>query len=222
MTEQDKIRRLKPFDEGKYENVDLDHLVMYVMSQLDRIGVDLSFENAVVAAFKIFPKKFSLLGFPWYPDAKRVHDCLFRCTFRTKQWLGGKTSQGFTITDRSKIFIQEAESLLAGVMPQKKKATSQTRRKEKLVAEVVSSAGYGKYTAGKKDSITEADVCFLLQATLDSSRETLRRNLGSLRTFAKELRRHDIVRFLDWLEERFKNLLRINQRQEVSHGTRSH
>lgn len=213
MTDQDKIQRLKPFDDAKYENVDLDHLVMYVMSQLDKIGADLSFENAVVAAFRIFPKKFSLLGFPSCPDAKRVHDCLFRCAFRAKQWLGGKTRQGFTITDRSKIFIQEAENLLAGVLSQKAKATSQTRRKELLLAEVVSSPGYTKYKTGKGDSITEADVCFLLQATLDSSRETLRRNLDSLRTFAKELRRRDIGSFLNWLEQRFKNFLGVNRRR---------
>lgn len=212
MTDQDKIQMLKPFDEAKYENVDLDHLIMYVMSQLDKIGADLSFENAVVAAFKIFPKKFSLLGYPSYPDSLRVYTCLWRCsTDRKKQWLGGKIRQGFTITDRSKIFIQEAESLLAGLLPQKAKATSQTRRKELLLAEVVSSPGYTKYRTGQRDSVTEADVCFLLQATLDSSRETLRRNLDLLRTFAKELRRHDIAKFLNWLEQRFKNFLNIDR-----------
>lgn len=212
MTDQDRIQRFRPFDEAKYQNIDLDHLIMYVISRLDKIGADLSFENVVVAAFKIFPKKFSLLGFPSYPGAKRVHDCLFRCTFRTKQWLGGKTRQGFTITDRSKTFIQEAENLLAGVVPQKAKATSQTRRKELLLMEVVSSPGYTKYRTGKRDFITEADVCFLLQATLDSSRETLRANFGSLVTFAKELERHDIGEFLNWLQQHFKTLLGINER----------
>src|SRR3972149_11679371 len=115
MTDKEKIEQLKPLEVGKYEHVDLNHLVMYAVGQLETIGADLSFENAVVASFKLFPKKFSLLGFSSYPDAKRVHDCLFRCTFKTNQWLGGETRQGFVITDRSRAFIQEAENLLYGV-----------------------------------------------------------------------------------------------------------
>jgi hypothetical protein len=89
--DKDKIEELKSFGEAKYENVDLDHLIMYVISQLEKIGADLSFENAAVAAFKLFPKKFSLPGYPEYPDGKRIHDCLFRCTFKTKQWLVSRT-----------------------------------------------------------------------------------------------------------------------------------
>ena len=207
MTDKDKIKKLKSFDEAKYENIDLDHLIMYVMGQLEKVGVDLSFENAVVAAFKLFPKKFSLLGFPEYPDSNRVEQCLWRCTYKTKQWLGGKSRQGFNITERSRIFIQETEYLLKGLSPKKTRATSQTRRKEVILAEVMSSPAYVKYTKGQSDSITEADFCFLLQGTLDSFRETLKENLISLKKFTQELRQKDILMFLEWLEQRFKNFL---------------
>jgi len=57
MNDKEKIEKLTPFDETKYENIDLDHLIMYVMGQLEKIGVDLSFENAVVASFKLFQHK---------------------------------------------------------------------------------------------------------------------------------------------------------------------
>lgn len=74
--DQDKIDNLESFEEAKYENIDLDHLMMYAIGRLAKISVDLSFENAVVASFKLFPKKFSLLGFPNYPDQPRKV-CLF-------------------------------------------------------------------------------------------------------------------------------------------------
>ena len=112
MKDKEKIENLCAIDEAKHRNIDLDHLVMFAVGQLEIVGTDLSFENAVVAAFKLFPRKFALLGFPSYPDAKRIHDCLFRCTYKTKQWLGGKTRQGFIVTERSKIYIKEAEHLL--------------------------------------------------------------------------------------------------------------
>ncbi|MBI1979656.1 MAG: hypothetical protein HYY45_22150 [Deltaproteobacteria bacterium] len=207
MTDKEKIERLKPLDVAKYQNVDLNHLVMYAVGQLETIAADLSFENVVAASFKLFPKKFSLLGFPLYPDAKRVHDCLFRCTFKANQWLGGKTRQGFVITDRSRTFIKEAEDLLYGLKSKKTRVTSKTRRKEFLLEEVVSSSAYLKYTRGHGDSISDGDFCFLLQGTLDSSRETLSKNLAVLKRFAGELQQVDILKFLNWLEDHFKNFL---------------
>jgi hypothetical protein len=207
LTDKEKIKKLDPIDPAKYENVDLDHLVIYAVSQLEEIGADLSFENSVVAAYKLFPKKFSLLGFPEYPATKRVHDCLFRCTFRTKKWLGGKTAQGFIINDRSRKFIKEAEGLISMPSSKKIKAPSKTRRKELIIAELIASPAYKKYIKEEEDAVSNADLCYLLQGTLDSSGELLKKNLESLTRFAEELERHDVSKFLIWLEDRFKDFL---------------
>lgn len=207
MTDREKVENLQSIPHHKYENVGLDHLVMYTVAELERIGADLSFENVVVAALKLFPRKFSLPGFPRYPDGKRVHDSLFRCTYKDKKWLGGKTRQGFAITDRSRIFITEAQDLLSGETSEKAKTHSQTRRKELLLTELVSSPAYAKFTEGRGDLISESDLCYLLQGTLDSSPEILRQNLVSLKKFVEELERQDIAGFLDWLGERFAKFL---------------
>lgn len=212
MKDKDKIEELEALEETKYENIDLDHLMMYVMGQLERIGANLSYENAVVAAFKIFPKKFSLPGFQEYPDSNRVEQCLWRCAGKTRQWLGGKSRQGFIITDRSRLIIKEAGELLSGTSHKKTKATSKTRRKETILAEVVSSTAYTKYVRGEGSSITKGEFCFLLQGTLDSSKETLRENFNSLKIFAEELAHKDILKFLNWLEEHFKKILSVDKK----------
>src|SRR3989338_6036701 len=194
----EKILKLESLDLNKYANVDLDHLVMYAIGQLEKIGAELSFENAIIASFKLFPEKFALLGYPCYPDAKRVHDCLFRCTFKTKQWLGGKTRQGFVITERSRIHIKEAEDILRGQFQEEKKAPSQTRRKELLLKEVAISPTYKKYVEKQNDLISEGDLCYLLQCTLDSNRKMLQENFSLLRKHAVDLRREDLSEFFDW------------------------
>lgn len=208
MTDKEKIEKLKPFAAEKYENVDLDHLAVYAIGELKKVGADLSFENAVIATFKLFPKKFSLLGFTDYPDSLRVYTCLWRCsTDKKKLWLGGKIRQGFVITDRTRKIIRQAENLLGGLSIKKTKAPSQTRRKELLLAEVEHSPAYSKYLSGKEESISEADFCYLLQGTLDSPRDLLRENFDLLKKFAEELERKDVVTFLSWLEQRFKDFL---------------
>ena len=205
--DQNRIEQLKPYNEENYRNVDLDHLILYAMGQLANLNVDLSFENAVVAAFRLFPKKFALLGYPGYPDSDRAMNCLNRCTLKSKQWLVGKARQGFIITERSKKYIKEAENLLGDVRQEKTKAPSQTRRKEVILAELISSPAYTKYIGGQSNNISEAEICHLLQGTLDSDRKTLKGNLATLKIFSEELNRDDIIKFLNWLDDKFQNFL---------------
>jgi len=208
MKDKDKLKELKSFAESKYKNIDLDHLMMYVMKELERIKANLSYENAVVAAYKIFPKKFSLLGFEEYPDSNRVDQCLWRCSGKTRQWLVGKARQGFKINPRSRVIFKESEDLLEGRKPTKTKAISQTRRKESILAETLDSPAYKKYLEKNGNLITEAEFCFLLQGTLDSEKDTLKRNLNLLKMFADELGRKEITTFLEWIENHFKSFLR--------------
>lgn len=209
LSDRYKILKLKPVDEEHYRTIDLDHLVMYAIGELEKLHVDLSFENIVAAAYVLFPKKFSLPGFPDYPDSDRVSNCLNRCTRKNRLWLGGKSRHGFFVTDRSRQIIAQTESLLSGESTANTKhgSTSQTRRKESILAEVLSSPVYRKFSEGKQDSISHADLCFVLQGTLDSSKETLNENLATLIKFAEELQHSEALQFAKWLEKRFTDYL---------------
>ncbi|MGB9845800.1 MAG: hypothetical protein ACPLF9_08595 [Methanothermobacter tenebrarum] len=210
MGKQQILENLKAFEEARYEDIDLDHLIMYSVGLLKKIGADLSLENVVVAAFKLFPKKFSLIGFPDYPDSLRVYSCLWRCTTdKKKQWLGGKIRQGFIVTERGERFIKEAEELLRESTGRRGRSMSQTRRKEAILAEVSRSLAFSKYSNGQGESITEAEFCFLLQGTLDSSKDVLRENFLLLKQYTEELNRKDLMDFLEWLTVRFKKFLNI-------------
>lgn len=160
MSSKEKLEKLKPLVFEKYENWDLDRLIMYTMGRLAKMKLDLSYENAVVAAFKLFPKKFSLPGFPNYPDSNRVMHCLSRCTLNNRKWLGGKLRQGFFLTERSEKIISEVEELLESKITKKAGSNSKTRRKETIISEVKKSKACIKYFSNEQDSITDAEVCF--------------------------------------------------------------
>ena len=207
MSDIEKIKKVIPLDEAQYKNIDLDHLIIYAVSRLERLHVGLSFENIVVASFRLFPKKFSLLGYSEYPDANRVYKRLWDCISKSKQWLGGHFRKGFVITERSKIFIKEAEEKLQDVSLQNKQVSSRTRRqKEVLINELIASPAYSKYLNNQGETITEAEFCFLLQGTLDSSVGTLRNNLNLFKNLVSELGRQDLLEFFKFLESRFKKL----------------
>jgi hypothetical protein len=206
---RDPLIDLENIEERKYAGIGLDNLIVYTVSRLADMGVDLSFENIAVAAYRLFPAKFSLIGYPEYPDAKRVHDSLFHCIYKTKGWLGGKTKLGFSLTDKSEKIIAETEALLAGAPSARKPAPSQTRRDEKLMAEVRSSSAYTKFATGRADSISFAEICFMLHGTLDTSPTILKANYDAFMRIAQVVGQEDVIRFLSWVkgEARFAKLM---------------
>lgn len=209
MKDKEKIEKLKPFDSVSYGSIDLDRLVIYTTVTLHKLGLELSLENIIVGAFKLFPKKFSLVGYLEFPDATRVEKCLWRCKGKKRQWIGGKTPHGYIITDRTRIISDKIEAQLSNTELKKdqKTTSSRMRRKEGILKETTDSSAYSKYMSGKTELISEADFCYLLQGTLDSPRDTLRENFILLKKFAEELERGDVLTFLSWLEQRFKYFL---------------
>jgi hypothetical protein len=193
--------------EAAYRQIDLDRLVMVAVSQLRDAGLELSYENAVVAAFRLFPAKFGLIGYPTYPDAKRVHDALWHCSYKSKRWLSGKTRLGFAITEVGEATIADAKRLLSGDRRARQPAFSQTRRKETILAEVLASDAYAKFVVDAIDDISEAELCYVLQGTLDSPKNLLVSNLNGLRRMAVELDKASVTQFLEVMSKRFSGLL---------------
>ena len=192
--------KLEPFKPDIYNAIDLDRLVIYTVVELDKLGIELSLENIIVGAFKLFPKKFSLVSFLEFPDATRVEKALWRCRGKKRQWIGGKTQHGYFINDKTKHIasIIEKELSIPAIKNYKKKG--KMRRKESILKEVLDSSAFRKYNKGNKENISEADVCHLLQGTLDSSRDTLKENLISLKKLIIDLEQNDILIFINWIE----------------------
>lgn len=209
---------LKAYPPHLYEGTNLNWLVLFSVGVLEERRIDLSFEHITIAAFKLFPKKFSLLTYPEHPDAKRVHDALWRCAYKNRQWLLGKTSQGFAFTERGRQELELAKKALQEGYLAQRKTYSQTRRFEKLLAEVRAAPAYAKYLRGDRDKITEAECCHVLQGTLDSDRRVLSDNLTKLREMAAGLDQTDIVGFMEWLAQRFARSLEM----EEAHGEVRH
>ncbi len=191
-----------------YEGIDLDRLVVYAVSRVVELGEELSLENIIAATFKLFPKKFSLLGYPQFPDATRVEKCLWRCKGIKRGWIGGKTPHGYTMTEKGVLVSAQVSKSLQMGGARNKKATSQTRRKETIIAELTASRAFQKFVESKGNTVTEAEFCNALQGTLDSLRETLIENLTSLKTIAVELERDDVADFLKYVEKSFSKFLK--------------
>ncbi|TKJ37572.1 hypothetical protein CEE37_13740 [candidate division LCP-89 bacterium B3_LCP] len=202
-----EIEKIEPLEPDKYEQIDLDRLVIFTVVTLETLGIELSLENIIVGAYKLFPKSFSLVGYPEYPDSTRVEKALWRCKGTSKKWIGGKTPHGYTLSDKTKIIYENTKAQLKNPIFRKKKTTPKMRRKESIAREIRNSHAFTKYREGRAELITEADFCFFLQGTLDSSKEILRDNFIAIKRLSDELELEDISDFIVWIGQRFSSYL---------------
>src|SRR5437879_5397048 len=63
-----------PFE--TYRGIPLGELAAYAIGILSENRVDCSYENLTVVLFKLFPEKFSLVGFREFPDGDRVSNTI--------------------------------------------------------------------------------------------------------------------------------------------------
>jgi hypothetical protein len=201
----DFIRDIKPIAMEKYIHIDNDRLVLYSVNLIEQEKIETTFDNVVVATFKLFPTRFSLIGFPEYPDAKRIHDCLFHCTYKTKNWLFGNAKSGYFITDKGKSMLTDTKKKLSGEIIDTKYVGSEANRKEKFFLDLIKSdLSYKKYTEGNIDEISEQDIRRLLRVSSNTTYEILEENFNKYNEYAKKLNDNNVKIFLGIIEKKMK------------------
>jgi hypothetical protein len=198
---------LESIDKKTYENVDLDRLVLYAVEKLEESNIEPTFDKVVVTTFKLFPEKFSLIGFPKFPDAKRVHDCLWHCTYKTKRWLFGTAKSGYKITEKGKYFLEETKKILQGEIKISKKYELKPQRKEVFFINLIKKTNaFKKYLGGKTGEITETEIREILRADTNSPKEALRQNLEKYSDYAEKINSPLVKEFLNFIKERWGSL----------------
>lgn len=199
------IDRLVPYSSTLYAGLDIDRLIVFVAVESQRLGIPLSLENLIVVSYKLFPEKFSIDGYPEYPDATRVEKSLWRSRGE-KKWLEGKTRHGYMVSDRSIQIAEQVRTVLGqgGTAPRQR--ASKLRRHASIIRDAMASPAFSKFILDSVRTISWGDVCYLLQGTLDSSREMLKANLESLAAVASDASDAHLVDLLKWTEENFDRL----------------
>jgi hypothetical protein len=190
-------------DTRDYSAISLDHLLIYAMGEMEKLNIRMSEPNIAVAAWRIFPKdKFSLFGYPEYPDSNRAHTGIWHLVHAKKRWITG-TGNEYVITEKGRKLIEDTEMLLSN-NTNKRKSYSKTRRQDKLLKEIKTTTAFLKYK--KDEDITMFDLVDLLQCTLDSSEGVLKENFDALCIVASEEESEEVSDFLKILRRNFEEV----------------
>jgi hypothetical protein len=121
----------------------------------------LQYEDIVVAAFKSYPEDFQLRGYPQYPDSSDVHKPLYEMK---QQGLLRSANKTFELTARG---LELAAKLEHSETENKDRFT---KLEESEINRIVSSAAFGLFREGRKDSILDTDFYEYLGVTVRTSR----------------------------------------------------
>lgn len=204
------LLELKTFDSQAYENLDLDRLVIFAMASLERKKIPLYFDYITVGLFKMFPDKFSMANFAQYPDTNRINKSLRRLVDpKRKNWATGNLENGFYLTDLGKEIGMQTKNLLTHPIQQKtKRSTTQRSRgrsPQEDVVEIENSQLFQKW-AEKNYKATEYEVLSFLKAVPYTPKHLLFKYIEQLKQSATTVKNKKVINFLNWLENKFKNL----------------
>lgn len=212
------FENLQPFEVEKYAHISVDKLVVYATGLLIKNSVEPLFENIVMAAFKLFPEMFSLVGFSQHPDSKRVRDSLFHCVYKTKGWLIGSTKagwggkSGFFLTEKGRGVFAEVEKMLEKkTIPQEVKSKIELKvdLKQKSIIQATKKMDvYIMFQRGDLDKISEYDLRRALRGTRSTSVPKLLDNYEKLKNYGRDLGDEEFLKFLDFVKKRILEIVR--------------
>lgn len=203
------------FSQSIYKNISLDELVTYCVFILHEEKKEVTFENLVAKCFSLFPDKFSLVGYPQWPDSARVNKSWLRCRTDFK-YIRGNVKTGFTLTSKGLYIAEKVVGNINAshneVFALKKRKAKERTKEEQFIRDLEGTEAFKTFTVKGQDSIIgDFEFCDMLYCTLESSPEALKSNLDILKGYAQVLDRKDILDFLIYAENQHKNkLFKVN------------
>lgn len=207
------VEEFEPYSEGSYADIDLTGLAAFTILRLQDLQIPLTFENIVVALYKLFPTKFSLVGFNQYPDAARAGRTLLQLGPKYRNWARGSVQKGFVLTEAGRAkAIEVSEILLGSKSPEprrtKRQALPRTKDLSKDIKIIEESALFRKWKTNTLESGSSLELFDLLGAYAYTPGKVLRDRMKVLETIAAELDRADISDFLRSVRQHFPEQFR--------------
>ena len=194
-----------------YNNLSLDELVTYSVSVLSDEGKEATFENIVAKSYELLPEKFSLIGYPQWPDSSRVNKSWLRCRTDFK-YIQGTVKTGFSLTTKGLEIVQKVQARLKRPISEKniisKKRARARTKEEQFTKELERSEVFQRYLRnGESVEISHFEFCDVLYCTLESSPKALNDHLDKLKKYAQTCNMSNVINFLQFLEHKFSEYL---------------
>ena len=200
------IEAIRPLSEDIIKDVSKDSLCLLAMNVIEKNGEQPSIENIIVAAYRMFPSKFSLPRYPQFPDSNAVHMCYFHMKHskgQSRHWVKGTPKLGLTITDQGMTQIQKYVHLISPLRDPESSSTSKRlpEYETKFADKLGRSEAFRKFSLGNQSQITNEDVCFALLIPVGHDARKAANALEKAFRIVRENSRNDLLSFLEFVKK---------------------
>jgi hypothetical protein len=174
----------------------------------------MTFENIVVASFRMFPVKFALEGYSEYPDAARINRALLQLRPKYRNWARGSVQKGFVLTESGMAEVQRVKDLLSsGKAPQveakpRRQVAPRTMDLTRDLGSLVDSPLFSKWKEHRLSDGTALELLDMLQAFAYTPPRALKERISMLENAALQVGRDDLVNFLGDVRKAFDQQFR--------------
>lgn len=199
------FNHIKEFDKFDYTQFSRDWTMIYVVDFLIKNKIEPLLDEISVASFKLFPRHFSLISFPEYPDVRTVANTLWHCKDKQKEWLIGNDKSGYKLTEKGKVILENFIHNRKEFQRKKREYRSSPNRKEVFFIELIkNSSDFKNFLKDKNTSFNKKDVKRIAMCTEDASDKIVFLNLANLKEYGRRLDEKEIVKFVEYLEKIYK------------------
>lgn len=200
---RDLFKKITAYPEARYSSIDLTGLACVAIQWLQEHQVPASFENIVVSLFRMFPGKFSLEGFPEYPDATRVNRSLLQLRPKYRNWARGNVQKGFILSDKGLKKVKEVLGTITGEPSVQAKGRHPAHQKlprtidfSKEILSIEQSSAFQKWKQGKLAENSNIELLNVFGAFAYTPFRAVKERAAQLIKIAAQLERDDMVAFL--------------------------
>jgi hypothetical protein len=219
---KEDLLTLHPFKANDYNSLSLTSLTAYSVFWLAQWGITTTLENISVINHRLFPEKFSMVGWAQFPDLNRTNRSVLQMRPKYRNFASSASDKGVFLNDNG---LQEAYSLIKKFgnpafknkkdfspvleikQTQKDGKRSRSVHPEDVVLRIRNSKLFMLY----KDNMffeTEAIHLIGLLGVYDHTpSKEKKRKLRELLDYANEIEDKEIVDFLKLVENKFDRYL---------------
>ena len=202
---------LKPHNKNNYESASLAQLMAFCVGHLHDQGITATFETITIVAFKLFPSRFSLVGFEEHPDAARINRALLQSRPKYQNLIVGDVHKGYCLTHKGEHAAEQVRKTLSShtqaMVSKKKVARHRTFTGEVTVNRIESTQLYRQWRENPEAEIDLYSIWLLLEVTPYTEKEIIRGIFQDFREAAEAAKRDDMLRFLGWIKGRYPDII---------------
>ena len=208
---------LKPYKLELYQGEALAKLTTVGILKLHNAEIDANFENITVILYKLFPEKYSLVGFPEFPDTLRVNRAMTSHCITAGYIDGTLKRNSYFLTPKGRIVAEDLlDQIESGTTSQRKRSDLKQSKYIRLVKGVSDTTGFEKFSAKHLKEIKKFDVCESLHCTIDADEEHIKRNLEMLVLHANNTKKisnftvisESVLEYLQYIESNWEELMK--------------